>query len=134
MSDEKRPGLEAMLGADPEALVGKRIVAADHDPKDYDRVHKITLTFDDGTTAEFSYWASWADDSSLELEMTREAKRPAHPEDAETGGPTVTLDRIRERANDALVVHRGECRVCHGPLEGAPGPECDESGCPERFG
>lgn len=27
-----------------------------------------------------------------------------------------------------------ECRVCGGPLEGAPGPECDDTGCPERDG
>lgn len=46
----------------------------------------------------------------------------------------VVLDRIRVRANDALAEHRGECRVCHGPLEGAPGPECAEDGCPERDG
>lgn len=26
----------------------------------------------------------------------------------------------------------GTCRVCGGPLEGAPGPECDDTGCPDR--
>ena len=26
------------------------------------------------------------------------------------------------------------CRVCHGPIEGADGPECDPTGCPERDG
>jgi len=29
---------------------------------------------------------------------------------------------------------QGRCRVCLGPLEGAPGPECDETGCPDRDG
>ena len=50
------------------------------------------------------------------------------------GDPSDTLDRIRARANDALATHRGQCRVCHGLLEGAPGPECAEDGCPERDG
>lgn len=26
------------------------------------------------------------------------------------------------------------CAVCRGPLEGAPGPECAQDGCPSRDG
>ncbi len=44
-----------------------------------------------------------------------------------------------EYAENRLLAHewwaaQGRCRVCHGPLEGAPGPECADDGCPSRDG
>lgn len=45
--------------------------------------------------------------------------------------------RESDLAEDQLLAReyfeaRGLCLVCCGPLEGAPGPECAEDGCPGR--
>lgn len=47
--------------------------------------------------------------------------------------------RESEMAEEQLLAQEwfaasGLCRVCCGPLEGSPGPECAEDGCPSRDG
>jgi hypothetical protein len=53
---------------DANKLVGKTITAAT--PNTEDRTDSLALTFSDGTKAEINYWAAFADDGTLELEVT----------------------------------------------------------------
>lgn len=69
---EERPikyHVEQYLGADPAELEGKTIAKAEAFGcmPALDRAYGLHLTFTDGTVAKVGFWASYADDSSLEL-------------------------------------------------------------------
>ena len=67
LSNEGRT-VEEILGADPESLVGKTITGVKVEGK-YDRVEQLRLILSDGSAAYISYWASHADDASLEMDI-----------------------------------------------------------------
>lgn len=63
--------IEEILGADPAALAGKTIksVTTTGTMPVLDRADTMYVFFTDGTLAQISYWASYAEDGSLELDV-----------------------------------------------------------------
>lgn len=73
-----------ILGADPAILVGKTIASVDCGLRPSDRVEALHLTFSDGSKATIGFWASYAEDASLELTLPSDgscdtSKSPAGP-------------------------------------------------------
>lgn len=73
MSEQER--LIAELESDPRTLIGKTITAVEvggyvSGNGNYANAQELRLTFSDGTRATVGYWAAYADDDGLELEIT----------------------------------------------------------------
>jgi hypothetical protein len=76
MSGEGERTIEEIFGADPARLIGRTIVGAEAEEK-YERVRNLRLTLDTGETVRIGHWASYADDSGLEMDL--EVHDPALP-------------------------------------------------------
>ena len=66
--DAERFRVEQQAKADA-ALVGRRIEKVVVNNAESDRINDVELTLDNGATVQFSYWAAYADDASMEIEV-----------------------------------------------------------------
>lgn len=76
------------------------------------------------------------------MDVTAEADQGQVAFRIEMAGETLVAVRLTPEQSlslgqellDKAFVAKGHCPVCRGPLEGAPGPECADDGCPCRDG
>lgn len=93
---------------DLQSLIGRTIVRAEQVERDtggdwsYGRTDSLKLTLDDGRTATIGHWASYADDSGLDLEL--DGPRPPTGDEEGLAHPCAIfarLDRTRSHLDEA---------------------------------